>query len=137
MDEAATTFGAEPDAHRRADGKLEGGRRRREQLLPDVHHVLTVAAEVRPRADRPGYRVVSGALRRDELEVVGLDGEAHRLTRAGELAFPDLDRAPGDLDGAARDAPRLDDVARADEARHEPRARAVVEILRGADLLDA
>jgi hypothetical protein len=77
-----------------------------------------------------------GLRRGDNLQVVGLDAEAHLPAGAGELALADVERVLADLHAPALEVARVEHIARADETRDEARARALVDLLGRADLLD-
>src|SRR4029079_2899724 len=100
--------------------------------------VIAMPAEIRMAADDPRQHVIprSGAIARDQLEIVRLYADGHRFPGAGELAVRDLERLAADLDAAPPDVPALEHVSRADEARDEFRLRPVVDLLGRADLLD-
>src|SRR5689334_14598502 len=134
--EAAAPLGPQPYLHLGSGGEVERGGRGHQQLLPHVHHVVAMAAEVRGAADHARQHVVRAHLHAlgNDLDVVRLHAHAHV---AGELALPHVDRVAADAHLVARHVPGVDHVARADEARHEARVRPVVYVLGRADLLDA
>src|SRR5205814_4874447 len=97
---------------------------RNQDVLPHVHDVVAVAAEIRlsandARKDIIGVRARGGS--RHELEIVGLHANARRLSGPGKFALSDFQRVTTDLDRVSGHVRRLQDIAAADETRHESR----------------
>ncbi len=74
-------------------------------------------------------------VRRDDLNILGPDDDVHRLVRVKALVDA-VEAHPGKLDEIILRHDAGQDVAFADEIRHEGVFRLVVNVDRGADLLD-
>src|SRR6516225_8238565 len=90
--ETATALPPEANAHARSHRHVHVRRRVYHHFLPDVDDVVAMTAEIGLAAHDAGQNVVETARLecREQLEIVGLHANVHRVAPARELAAADF-----------------------------------------------
>src|SRR5579864_9054405 len=125
--EAAAKLGVEAYANTRFGRQIHARGRCHQQFLSDVDDIVAVASKIGLAAHDARQHVVRFArMRRQQLQIVRLDADAHFAAGVGEAAVTDCQRAAIDFHALAADVAHAQEVAAADEARDERRFRVFV-----------